>query len=89
MIGSYSRLVVGRAIADDLRIEFVIDAFDTANWRDQPVPVTKFHRDHGSQHVARVFRQRLRENGLIASISSVSHRPNNDAMETWFATLQR
>ena len=33
MIDAYSRLVVGHAIADHLRTELVIDAFDVANWR--------------------------------------------------------
>ena len=52
VIDAYSRLVVGRAIADHLRSQLVIDAFDVANWDRRPAPGTIFHSDHGSQYVA-------------------------------------
>jgi putative transposase len=38
VIDAYSRLVVGHAIADHLRTELVIDAFEVANWRRRPAP---------------------------------------------------
>jgi putative transposase len=71
VIDAYSRLVVGHAIADHLRTELVIDAFDVANWRRRPAPGTIFHSDHGSQYVAWAFGRRLREAGLLASMGSV------------------
>ena len=88
MIDAYSRLVVGHAIADHLRTELVIDAFDVANWRRRPVPGTIFHSDHRLQYVAWAFGRRLRETGLLASIGSVGDALDNAVAESFFASMQ-
>jgi putative transposase len=88
VIDAYSRLVVGHAIADHLRTELVIDAFDVANWRRRPAPGTIFHSDHGSQYVAWAFGRRLREAGLLASMGSVGDALDNAVAESFFASMQ-
>jgi putative transposase len=88
VIDAYSRLVVGHAIADHLRTELVIDAFDVANWRRRPAPGTIFHSDHGSQYVAWPFGRRLREAGLLASMGSVGDALDNAVAESFFASMQ-
>jgi transposase InsO family protein len=50
VIDAWSRLVVGWSIADHLRAELVIDAFDMATWRRRPPKgQTVHHSDHGCQ----------------------------------------
>jgi len=50
VIDAWSRLVVGWSIADHLRAELVIDAFDMAAWRRRPPKgQTIHHSDHGCQ----------------------------------------
>ena len=88
VIDAYSRLVVGHAIADHLRTELVIDAFDEANWRRRPAPGTILHSDHGSQYVAWAFGRRLREAGLLASMGSVGDALDNAVAESFFASMQ-
>ena len=88
VIDAYSRLVVGHAIADHLRTELVIDAFDVANWRRRPAPGTIFHSDHGPQYVAWAFGRRLRAAGLLASTGSVGNALDNAVAESFFASMQ-
>ena len=73
VIDADSRLVVGHAIADQLRTDLVIDAFDVANWRRLPAPGTMLHSDHGPQYVAWSFGRRLRE-GRIARVDGERRR---------------
>ena len=85
---AYSRLVVGHTVADQLRTEFVIDAFDVANWRRRPAPGTILHSGHGSQNVAWAFGRRLREAGLPASMGNVGDALDNAVAESFFASMQ-
>jgi len=71
VIDAYSRLVIGHVIADHLRTELAIDAFDVANWRRRPTSGTISHSHHGSQYVAWAFGRRLRKAGLLPSMGSV------------------
>jgi putative transposase len=86
VIDAYSRLIVGRAIADHLRTELVIDAFDVANWR-RPAPCTIIHSDHVRPDVAWAFGQRLREAGLLASMGSVDGALDDTVAESFFTSM--
>jgi putative transposase len=88
VIDAYSSLVVGHAIADHLRTELVIDAFDVASWRRRPAPGTTYHSDHGSQYVAWAFGRRLRQAGTLASMSGVGDELDNAVAESLFASMQ-
>jgi putative transposase len=89
VIDAWSRLVVGWSIADHLRAEMVIDAFDMATWRRRPPrDQTIHHSDHGCQYTSWAFGQRLRHAGLLGSMGTVGDALDNAVAESFFATLQ-
>lgn len=89
VIDAWSRLVVGWSIADHLRAELVIDAFDMAAWRRRPPKgQTVHHSDHGCQYTSWAFGQRLRHAGLLGSMGTVGDALDNAVAESFFATLQ-
>ena len=89
VIDAWSRLVVGWSIADHLRAELVIDAFDMATWRRRPPKgQTVHHSDHGCQYTSWAFGQRLRHAGLLGSMGTVGDALDNAVAESFFATLQ-
>lgn len=85
----YSRRIVGRAIADHLRAELVVDAIEMARWRRRPQPgQTIVHSDRGPQYTAWAFGQRLRAAGLLGSMGRAASALGNSMMESLFGTLQ-
>ncbi len=87
-IDEFSRLVVGHAIADHLRIELVIVTFEVASWRRRPAPCRIFHSDHGMQYVSWAFGRRLREAGLLASMGGVGDALDNTVGKAFSASMQ-
>ena len=47
------------------------------------------HSDRGSQNTSGAFRKKLRNMGMIQSLSSVHHCYDNARMERFFATLKK
>jgi putative transposase len=48
VLEAFSRMVVGRSIADHMRAELVVDALPMAIWRRRPPAGTVAHSDHGA-----------------------------------------
>jgi putative transposase len=87
VIDAWSRRVVGWSIADHLRAELVVDAFEMARLRRRPAGTT-VHSDHGCQYTSWVFGQRIRAAGLLGSMGSVGDALDNAVAESFFASLQ-
>jgi transposase InsO family protein len=66
----YSRRIVGRAIADHLRAELVVDALEMAVARRRPDAGLVHHGDQGSQYTSLVFTRRCRAAGIDLSMGS-------------------
>ena len=47
------------------------------------------HSDRGSQYTSEAFRQVLKSNGMLQSLSGVNHCYDNARMESFFATLKK
>lgn len=89
VIDAWNRQVVGHAIADHLRAELVVDAFDMACWRQHPErDRTIHHSDHGCQYTSWAFGQRLRHAGLLGSMGTVGDALDNAVAESFFASMQ-
>jgi len=89
VIDAWSRMVVGWSIADHLRAELVVDAFDMATWRRRPPKgQTVHHSDHGCQYTSWAFGQRLRHAGLLCTMGTVGDALDNAVAQRSFATLQ-
>jgi putative transposase len=83
-----SRRVVGWAMADHLRAELALDAFQMALERRQPARGLICHSDRGSQYTAGVYTQALEAAGVRQSMGRVATCFDNAACESFFATLK-
>jgi len=84
----FSRKVVGWAMRDHLRQELTIAALTMAIQRQRPGRRLIHHSDRGSQYAAGAYRQRLKANGIVASMSRKGNCWDNAPMESWFHTLK-
>jgi putative transposase len=84
----FSRRVVGWAMAEHLGHELALAALDMAIARRRPAPGLVHHSDRGVQYAARGYRARLREHGMLCSMSRKGDCWDNAPMESFFATLK-
>jgi putative transposase len=85
----WSRRIVGWAMADNMRAELVVAAFEMAVARRQPPPGLVHHSDHGAQYTSYTMGKRLRDAGVLASMGRVRTCYDNAVAESLFATLKK
>jgi transposase InsO family protein len=85
----YTRRVVGWAMAEHLGHELALAALDMAIARQRPAPGLVHHADRGVQYAAHRYRARLRQHGMLCSMSRKGDCWDNAPMESFFATLKR
>ena len=83
----WSRKVVGWAMADHLRTQLVLDAFNMAVQQRRPRNVIH-HSDQGCQYTSIAFGRRCRELGVRPSMGSAGDCYDNALCESFFATLE-
>jgi transposase InsO family protein len=88
VLDAFSRTVVGWAMADHLRTELVLEALELALWRRRPAAGLVHHSDRGCQYTSLAFGRRLREAGLVPSMSRPANCWDNAMAESFFATLK-
>lgn len=88
VIDLYSRMVVGWAIADNMRASLVCQALRMAHAGGYLAPKAVFHSDRGSQYTSREFAQCCAELDVIRSMGRTGVCFDNAAAESWFATLK-
>jgi putative transposase len=84
----FSRRVVGWAMADHLGHELALAALDLALARERPAPGLMHHSDRGVQFAAHEYRERLKQHGMLCSMSRKGDCWDNAPMESFFATLK-
>ena len=87
VIDVWSRRVVGWAMANHLRTELVMDAFNMAVTTRSPTDVIH-HSDQGCQYTSLAFGKRCQELGVRPSMGSVGDCYDNALCESFFATLE-
>jgi putative transposase len=87
VLDTFSRKVVGWAMAGHLRSELVLDALNMALGQRQPKGVIH-HSDHGSQYTSLAFGTRCRQAGVLPSRGTVGDCFDNALCESFFATLE-
>ncbi|MCB0879169.1 MAG: IS3 family transposase [Thermoleophilia bacterium] len=85
----FSRRIVGWAMADHMRAELVIGAFEMALAARRPAPGLIHHSDHGSQYTSYAFGKTLRTAGVLPSMGRVRTCFDNAVAESFFATLKK
>ena len=90
VVDLFSRQVIGWAMADDLRQELVIDAFQMAWFRRGLTPSAGllFHSDRGSQYAGAAFQKLLRKYGVQPSMSRKGNCWDNACSESLFGSLK-
>ena len=83
----WSRRVVGWSMANHLRTELVMDAFNMAIEQRRPGDVIH-HSDQGCQYTSIAFGKRCRELGVRPSMGSVGDCFDNAMCESFFASLE-
>jgi transposase InsO family protein len=80
--------IVGLAMADNMKKELCIDAFEQACQRHNAYGMI-FHSDRGSQYTSQRFREALKNRGAVQSMSGSGRCYDNARMESFFATLKK
>jgi putative transposase len=70
VLDTFSRRIIGWAMATHLRTELVLEALNLALWQRRLASVIH-HSDHGSQYTSLAFGQRCGEAGVRPSMGSV------------------
>ena len=87
VLDTFSRRIVGWAMATHLRTELVLEALNMAIGQRRPAAVIH-HSAQGSQDTALAFGQRCEEAGVRPSRGSVGDCFDNAMCESFFATLE-
>lgn len=84
----YSRKIVGWSIDSSLSTELVIRALMMALVHRNPGRGIIFHSDRGCQYTSSLFREILRNYGIVQSNSSTGNCYDNAVTESFFHTLK-
>jgi putative transposase len=87
VLDSWSRRIVGWAMATHLRTELVLDALNMALAQRRPTNVIH-HSDQGCQYTSLAFGRRCELMGVRPSMGSVGDASDNAMCESFFATLE-
>ncbi len=88
VLETFSRRVVGWAMAETLESALVVDALPMALWNRRPRPGLIHHSDRGGQYTSLAFGRRCREAGILPSMGRVGDAYDNAMAEAFFATLE-
>jgi putative transposase len=80
----FNREVVGWSIKPRMTADIVVDALTMAWFRRKPGPGLLHHSDRGSQYASHAFQARLKEYGMICSMSRKGNCWDNAPSESFF-----
>ena len=81
--------IVALEMRDNMKKELCLDTVNQLLDRYGTLRGAIFHSDRGSQYTSEAFRELLRANGIIQSLSGTGHCYDNARMESFFATLKK
>ena len=84
----FNREVVGWSIKPRMTADIVIDALTMAWFRRKPAPGLIHHSDRGSQYASHAFQARLKEYGMVCSMSRKGNCWDNAPTESFFNSLK-
>lgn len=85
----FSRRVVGWAMRDTLDRSLVLSALDMALQGRRPTEQMLCHSDRGSQYASDDYQERLRNAGILCSMSRLGNCWDNAPTESFFASLKK
>ena len=84
----YSRSIVGWSMNNRLTDDLVINAFKKALWSRSPPLGMIVHSDRGSQYCSNDFKELIKKNKCLQSMSSTGNCYDNAVTESFFHTLK-
>jgi hypothetical protein len=84
----FNREVIGWSLKPRMTSDIVIDALTMAWFRRRPSPGIMHHSDRGSQYASRAFQDKLREFGMICSMSRKGNCWDNAPTESCFNSFK-
>lgn len=82
--------IVALEMRDNMKKELCLDTvMQLKNSYGKQLTGTILHSDRGSQYTSTAFRRKLRNLGIIQSLSGTAHCYDNARMESFFATLKK
>lgn len=84
----YSRAIVGWSMSKRINGQLVHDALDMAINQRETNQGMLVHSDQGSQYTAQSYREKLREHGMVCSMSRKGECHDNAVAESFFHTLK-
>jgi putative transposase len=84
----FNREIVGWSIKPRMTADIVIDALTMAWFRRKPAPGLVHHSDRGSQYASHAFQARLKEYGMVCSMSRKGNCWDNAPTESFFNSLK-
>ena len=83
-----SRRIIGWSISQRMTVDLVEQALQMAITLRKPNRGVIFHSDRGSQYTSHKFSRLLKNNGMVASMSSVGACLDNAVVERFFGSLK-
>ena len=85
----YSRRIVGWAMSANMKTELPLAALKMAIQRRRPKRGLIHHSDRGVQYASELYQRRLRQHGIVCSMSKRGDCYDNAVVESFFSTLKR
>ena len=84
----FNREVVGWSLKPRMTADIVTDALTMAWFRRKPAAGLMHHSDRGSQYASHLFQAKLKEYGMICSMSRKGNCWDNAPTESWFNSFK-
>nr|WP_126445349.1 IS3 family transposase [Sulfuricystis multivorans] len=84
----FNREIVGGSIKPRMTVDIVVDAWTMAGFRRKPAPGLIHHSDRGSQYASHAFQARLKEYGMVCSMSRKGNCWDNAPTESFCNSLK-
>ena len=84
----YSRAIVGWAMSERINGELVLDALNMAIFHRGTPEGVLVHSDQGSQYTAELYREKLKTQKMVCSMSRKGECHDNAVAESFFHTLK-
>ena len=84
----FNREVIGWSLKPQMTTDIVTDALTMAWFRRRPRFGVVHHSDRGSQYASHAFQEKLREFGMVCSMSRKGNCWDNAPTESWFNSFK-
>jgi transposase InsO family protein len=89
VLNVFSRKVIGWALGRSLKAQLPVCALGRAIANRRPPPGVVHHSDQGVQYASREYLQKLKEHGMLPSMSRPANPYDNATCESFLKTLKR